>query len=239
MNIEVIPTIDEIKSEDIFQKTVIILDVFYTSSTIITALGNGCQFVIPAETIGQAKALKNQNPSYLLAGERYFKRVPGFDLSNSPKEILSSTIDGSRIILTSDGIWGIQKVIKAEQILLGSFLNGDYCVEKALSFKKDIVLLMVGEKNDFALEDGLAAGFLIDLIKKHYHNNLNINDYGISMYGMYKYYEESLIDVIKNSVAGKKLISQGLGDDIEYSCKKNSYKICPYVTTDNIILELK
>lgn len=48
----------------------------------------------------------------------------------------------------------------------GSMSHGESCIKEALKYKKDLVLLLVGDKSSFVIEDGLAAGFYIDLIKK-------------------------------------------------------------------------
>jgi len=239
MHVAVIPSLDEIKVEELFHKTVILLDILRTSSTIITALAKEDINIITADTVGQAKILKNQHPSYLLAGERFYKKIPGFNVSNSPLEMYSTDLQYNNIILsTMNGTRAIQKAQKGDNVLIGGFLNGNYCVTKAISFKKDIVMLCVGERNEFSLEDGLAAGFFIDLIKKYTNDDLYINDFGIAMYGAYKYNESHLTSLIKTTKTAKKLIQLGLQDDIEFSCQTNIFDVCPYLSEEQIIKKL-
>ncbi len=236
MHIDVIPNVDEIKNDDLFQKTVIILDILRTSSTIIAALGNGCQYIVPAETVGHAKMLKNQNSNYLLAGERFYKKIAGFDLGNSPFEMTFSPLDEKSIVLTTtNGVRGIQKAYKGENVLIGGFLNGSYCIQQALALKKDIVIVAVGDKGKFSLEDGLAAGFFIDLIIKSMEEMVETNDLGIALHGMYKYYEKDIVNIIKTGESAKKLIQHGSIEDIVFSCQKNKYAVCPYVNSDQIV----
>lgn len=235
MNIEVIPTVDEIKNGEIFQKTVIIIDILRTSSTIISAFANGCKSIIPAETVGQAKTIKSHFNEALLVGDRYYKKIPGFDLCNSPTEMLETKLKNRTIILTtSNGIRGILKAEKGDNILIGGFLNGNACVKHILEQKKDLVLLLVGDKSSFVIEDGLAAGFYIDLIKKA-GSIESINDFGVAMYGMYKYFENQLLDVIKNTETAKKLIQHGYEKDIDYVVQTNVLNICPTVNKEQII----
>ncbi|WP_339062445.1 2-phosphosulfolactate phosphatase [Tepidibacillus marianensis] len=59
MHVDVISTVDEIRHEILYKKTIIIVDVLRTSTTIITALANGGKWITPVETIGQAKTMKN------------------------------------------------------------------------------------------------------------------------------------------------------------------------------------
>lgn len=236
MVIDVIPTVDQIRAEDLYSKTVIILDVLRTSSTIITALANSSKTIIPVETVVEAKQLKFKNTSCILAGDRFYKKIPGFDFGNSPTSFLDTSFSGQQIVLTTtNGTRAIQKALKGETVLIGSFLNGKKCIEQAIQLKRDIVLLAVGEREEFSLEDGLAAGFYIDLMKHEYQDPLKINDLGIAMYGLYKYYENQLFETISESRSGKKLIQMGYEEDIRFSCQKNIFPICPIVKDDQTI----
>jgi len=238
MRVDVIPTVDEIKNDELYQKTVIVVDILRTSSTIISALANGCSCIFTAETLGQAKTLKNQNPHFQLAGERFYKKVVDFDFGNSPTEMADTPMSATTIVLTTtNGTRAIQKALKGETILIGSLLNGESCVKTALSYKKDIVLLAAGDRNQFAFEDGLGAGFLIDQIKKNYNDFIEINDFGLAMYGAYKYHENELLEIIKSSQNAKKLIQNGLTADVEFSCQINSFSITPFVN-DNLSITL-
>lgn len=240
MRIDVIPTVDDIKTEGLFQKTVVIVDILRTSSTIISALANGSDFIIPTKTVGEAKALKNENPDYQLAGDRFYKKIPGFDFGNSPSSFsVTSQLNKTIVLTTTNGTRAIQKAMKGEKLLIGGFLNGEYCMKQALALKRDIALLAVGYQNEFSLEDGLASGFLIDMLKKHYHDSIEINDFGIAMFGMYKYYEGNLKTIIKSTQTAKKLIQLGHGHDVEFSSQMNIYPVCPYINNDQIITVLQ
>ena len=228
MLVEVISTVDEVKQETLFKKTIIIVDVLRTSTTIITALASGAKWIIPVETIGQAKTLRNTNSEILLAGDRYSKKIPEFDLGNSPTEFLNRNVENRSIALsTSDGTRAIQKVGKGGNILIGGFLNGESCAQKSIQFKRDILILCVGNRNEFALEDGLAAGYLIDELAKASNQSIETNDLAKSMYGMYKFYEYNLLNIIKQSDTAKRLIQLGYTDDVHFSSSKNKYPICP------------
>ena len=238
MMINVIPTVDEVKGDDLFQKTVIVVDILRTSSTIITSLANGSGFIYPVETIGQAKMLKDKEKA-LLAGERYYKKINGFDLGNSPIEYTKEVVDKKAIILsTTNGTRTISKALKGDQVLIGGFLNGLECMKQAISNKRDIVILCAGDKSEFSLEDGLAAGFLIDQAKKLSLEPVTMTDMAMAMYGVYKYYEHNLLDVLATTESGKKLIALGYGEDIIHSSKTNIYSICPYVDHDHKIMIL-
>ena len=64
----------------------VIIDVLRASSTVVTALARGFQEVRTVTTIRDALGLRKKG--YILAGERKGITLPGFDLGNSPSEIL-------------------------------------------------------------------------------------------------------------------------------------------------------
>src|SRR3989442_13024933 len=69
--------------------TVLVIDVLRASTTIITALSNGCDAIVPVADPQDARrrATEARNGSALVAGERRGERSPRFDLTNSPAEV--------------------------------------------------------------------------------------------------------------------------------------------------------
>ncbi|MCK9909487.1 2-phosphosulfolactate phosphatase, partial [Microbacteriaceae bacterium K1510] len=99
MRIDVVPTVEEIRFEQISNRVVVILDVLRASSTIVTALANGFADVVPVETVGQAQACRGENT--ILAGERHCRKVSDFDYNNSPTALSKQNHQGKRLILTT------------------------------------------------------------------------------------------------------------------------------------------
>ncbi|MBL0107688.1 MAG: 2-phosphosulfolactate phosphatase [Ignavibacteria bacterium] len=69
-------------------KNVIILDVLRATSTIAVALTNGAKEIIPTENIATAVRVAKGSKNSILCGERNGKIVDGFNLGNSPLEII-------------------------------------------------------------------------------------------------------------------------------------------------------
>ena len=163
MHIEVIANIGEARSDEFLHKTVIVVDVLRATSTIITALMNGSKGVVPVDTVIKAKELARDGD--LLGGERYCKKIPGFDFGNSPLEYTREAVQGKRVILTTtNGTRGIQKAIKADRVLAGAIINGRASAAAAIDLKRDTVIVCAGTQDVFSLEDGLCAGFILDEI---------------------------------------------------------------------------
>jgi 2-phosphosulfolactate phosphatase len=227
MQIDVIATIGEARSDEFLHKTVIVIDVLRATSTMITALQHGCQSIIPVETVLQAKELYRQGD--LLGGERFCKKINGFDYGNSPTEYTHNDILGKRLILTTtNGTRGIQKSSKAEHLLAGALLNGKACAEAAALLKRDVVILCAGTQDVFALEDGLCAGQLIEEITSLLSASLvSVGDFGIAMHSSYLQLKNDLPEVLLHSANGKRLSKLGFRSDVTYCAQKDITDLVP------------
>ena len=102
----------------------IIIDVFRAFSVAAYAFGSGVDKIYPVGDLEKAWRLKEENPDFLLVGERNEEKVPGFAFGNSPSQILQADLKGKTLIhTTSAGTQGLVNAINADEILTGSFVN--------------------------------------------------------------------------------------------------------------------
>ena len=146
----------------------VVIDVLRATSTIITALANGADFVIPVDDISTARNLKIKNPDYVIAGERGGLKVEGFDLGNSPLEFSELNIFKKSIILTTTN--GTRAITKAKgiakEVFVAAFLNAERTSEK-LKKHKSIAIVCAGNDGKPSYEDTQVAGLIIaHLIKR-------------------------------------------------------------------------
>lgn len=140
----------------------VVFDVLRATTTITTALANGCQRIIPVAQVEQARELAAKHPTALLGGERGAVKLPGFALGNSPLEYTSQRVAGKNIILTTTNGTGaiVQAARQAPVVLIGCLLNAR-AVAKRLVHYNQVLLLCAGTRGQFSLEDSLAAGWVI------------------------------------------------------------------------------
>ncbi|WP_195571174.1 2-phosphosulfolactate phosphatase [Paenibacillus sp. 1001270B_150601_E10] len=229
MHIDVIASVNEARAIDLSQRTVIVIDVLRATSTIVTALAHGASGVVPVETIGQAKQCATAGD--LLGGERYCKKIPGFDLGNSPLEYAGEHVKGKRVILTTtNGTRAIQKSMRAKHILAGSLLNAKACAITALKLRNDIALLCAGTQEAFAFEDGVCAGMILhEMLHQPIHAELTLvyNDLGKMVMSAYRHHQDDLVHALKECASGKRLAKIGYADDIQHCAAINSIPIVP------------
>ena len=87
------PEFGALKNRDLRQTTCVVFDILRATSTMVAALANGAESILPVAEISEALALRRQRPDMLLAGERDGLRLRApqtggveFDLGNSPGE---------------------------------------------------------------------------------------------------------------------------------------------------------
>ncbi|RYD06277.1 hypothetical protein N752_05135 [Desulforamulus aquiferis] len=139
-------------------------DILRASSTISTALANGCKEVIPVIDVEDAFALARQLPegSFILGGERGAIKVTGFHLGNSPLEYTASVVkDKTVIISTTNGTKAIRYAAGENgRVFIGSLLNCSSVAKALADLSKDIVLVCAGTRGKFSLEDTLLPALL-------------------------------------------------------------------------------
>lgn len=106
------------------QGLTVIIDVFRAFSTACYAIGNGIRRIYPVGDLETAYKMKQQNPEFILVGERNEQKPEGFDFGNSPSQLLEANLIGKIMVhTTSSGTQGIANATGANEIITGSFVN--------------------------------------------------------------------------------------------------------------------
>src|SRR5947208_3022666 len=113
---------------DLSQTVCVVFDILRATSTMMTALDQGAARIIPVAEIDEALALRQRDPSVLLAGERNGLRIRSeqtggtdFDLGNSPREFTAVIVKGKTIVIsTTNGTRALRACAAAQRILIGT-----------------------------------------------------------------------------------------------------------------------
>ena len=228
MKVDIIISADEIKKEKIEGKTVVVIDVLRATSTIVTALYNGCKAVVPVLTVEEAKSIFNQNrESYILGGERNALKIEGFDCSNSPLEYKKEVVrDKELVITTTNGTKAIKGSVGAKNIIIGSMLNGFSVAKKIVDLDNDVVFVNAGTFGEFSLDDFVCSGYILECLKTNCKAEVEMSDIAATANYMYKS-NEDLSVVLKMAKHYNRIIELGLKDDLEYCSKRDIIDIVP------------
>lgn len=230
MKIEVLANAGFTRLPYLENKLVVVIDVLRATSTMVTALANGCQAIIPVSTPEEALERRLTLPGSLLGGERQALPIEGFDLSNSPFDYVPEKVGGKRVIMTAaNATRAIRESNAAPMILMASFVNMQSIVSVTLHRLKTnhkyggIVIFCTGTEEQFDLPDTLCAGMLIDSLGI----NVELNDLGTAARILYRGSEDHLANMIRESDHGQRLLSLGLEQDLIYCSTPNILPIIP------------
>ncbi len=238
MQVEVLPNAGSPLLPYLEDKLVIVIDVLRATSTMVTALANGCQSIIPVLSPEDAIERRLTLPGSLLGGERHALPIEGFDLGNSPFDYVPEKVGGKRVIITTtNGTRAIRDAGAAPKIWMASFINMQSIILAVLrQFENSdklqgIVVFCAGTEERFDLPDTLCAGMLIDGLG----SNVALNDLGEAARMLYHSSENYLVNRIRESAHGKKLISLGFERDVVYCSTPNILPIIPVFEEGEIV----
>lgn len=154
----------------------VIIDVFRAFSVACYASDAGAVKIIATGSTEDAFILKQKYKNSLLVGERDEKKIAGFDLGNSPTEIIKNDLQGKTIIQTTTaGTKGLVSAINADVILTGSLVNLSAIIKYIKVINPDRVsLVAMGYRGTQSAEEDLLCASLISAgLKDHPINSEN------------------------------------------------------------------
>ncbi|MBN1350861.1 2-phosphosulfolactate phosphatase [candidate division KSB1 bacterium] len=230
VQVDVYLTPEEFLPENLRDRMAITIDVLRASTTLTTALNNGCSQIIPVAEVETARALVRQQSksTTLLCGERGGRRISGFHLGNSPREYTSEVVRNKTLIFTStNGSRLLTRTKFAESSSIASFLNAEIVTQHLLNSKNEVAILCAGKEDKFSLEDTVCAGLFVAKLFEVQHEALVMNDAALAAMVLYNRFGHDLHKLLRISSHGRYLRSIGLGDDLVICANLNSVNIFP------------
>ncbi len=238
MEVDVFLTSSVISEEEVRGRTVIVIDVLRTSSTITTVLFNGARAVIPvtdAEEAGKIASNLDQS-SYLLGGERGGEPIEGYQHGNSPLEYSRQVVESKTVILnTTNGTRAISLARSAEHLVVGSFLNADAIVRFVKEAGNDVTIVCAGWRHRVALEDSLAAGMILYRLWDGKEPGL-VSDGAHIAFTQYQNDRDQLQTTLRRCNHAQWLAGKGYQADVDYCFQIDAVPILPYFDDRRLIL---
>jgi 2-phosphosulfolactate phosphatase len=178
--------------------------VLRASSTIVTASAHGVKEILTTTTITDALNLKKKK--YTTAGERKGLKIPGFDLGNSPVELLKAIKNNpiKKMVITTSNLTRV--LAHCESAYICSSLNLT-AVSTLLQGKK-VNIVAVGGPHGVVEDLGLALALMMKLK-------------GIKL-------SKLLIQkMITHSPAARHLSTIGYREDVKFITQVDNYKVVP------------
>jgi 2-phosphosulfolactate phosphatase len=201
---------------DLSQSACVVFDILRATTTMVTALANGAQAIVPVAEISEALALRQQQPEVLLAGEREGLRLRAdqtggvdFDFGNSPREFTAAKVQGKTIVMTTtNGTRALRACAGASTVLVSSFLNLRATTTWLMEQRPaHLILVCAGTANEPALEDTLAAGAVCERVWPIYAGG-RISDSAEIARRIYPLFQHNLLEGMKQGRNGRRLLSR-------------------------------
>lgn len=220
-----------LQQRDLSNTVCVVFDILRATTSMITALANGAEAILPVAEISEALALKQKNSSLLLAGEREGLRIRAdltgsidFDLGNSPREFTAEKVSGRTIVMTTtNGTRALRACAGARMVLVSSFLNLRATTNWILERKPShVIIVCSGTHEEPALEDVLAAGALCEKVWSNYAGG-HVSDGAEIARRIYPLLQFDLLDAMKSSRNGRRLLAHPeLRDDVRLCVQRES-----------------
>jgi len=160
--VDVAVTPAALEPETLAGASALVIDVLRASTTMITALANGCAAIVPVAELDEAHRRAAAIPGALRGGERHGEAPPGFDLGNSPLEFTSERVRGRTLVFTtSNGTRALLAARPAAAVAIAAFVNLGAAAGWAVAQGRDVVVVCAGELGRRSLEDEVCAGALV------------------------------------------------------------------------------
>ncbi len=140
----------------------VVIDVLRAFSTACYLAAAGVGHIWATSDRASALRVAQTHGPAVLVGERRGRRIPGFDLGNSPSRLCGMSLaDRTVIFTTSNGTRGLAAACAADEILAGSFVNAGALVAYLRGRRaRHVSLVCMGSGGRPALEDTLCALYL-------------------------------------------------------------------------------
>ncbi|MEG0914286.1 MAG: 2-phosphosulfolactate phosphatase [Christensenellaceae bacterium] len=237
MKVVSVAVFEDLPKQALRECTAIMIDALRASSTIITAISNGCDRIVPTAEANEAAAIKKiSEGNVLLCGEIAAQKVGGFDLGNSPLEYTQEVVSEKIIIFsTTNGSVAIKGMAEAQDVLIGTFINAAAVAKKAYKLDRDIMIVCAGTKGKFSTDDIIAMGCIIDRLLK-LDESIEIDDMGRMALKLYDDSKNDILTALEGSVHFEYLKQLKLYDDLEYCVREDLFDVVP-VYKEGVIIK--
>lgn len=219
-------------------KVVIVLDVLFATSTIVTALASGAKEVIP--TLDEAAARRAADglakDSYVISGELNAITIDGF-APPTPQALVAHGIAGKTLIYcTTNGTVALGKSADAAHVYAASLLNGPAVVSAVAAEHVDRSLLIVcsGSADNFNLEDFFGAGYLVDLFATALGPGAEFSDAALAARFLYK--GSRPVDCLLAARVGRMMVERGVEDEVRFAAQRGKFDVVPVLVDGRLVV---
>lgn len=217
---------EELDPAFLHDKVVVVIDVLFATTTIVTALHKGAASVQAVANAQMACDAVHDLPadSYLLAGENHLRSIPGF-AGYAPLDVASHPLQGQRLVYsTTNGTVTLHRANCAHHVYAAALVNGPAMVEQLLQHEElSIVFVCAGSAGRVNLEDLFAAGYFIEHLQAARPDYWQYTDTCSIARAVYRQYAADPQACLLDSQLGRTLKNDTLLAEVQHAAQIGLY----------------
>lgn len=218
-------------------KVVIVLDILFATSTIVSALAHGATDVIPTldERAARAKLKELPKDSYVASGELYAETIEGF-ASPTPLALIDHGVAGRTLVYsTTNGTVALQMSSAAAYVYAGAMLNATAVVEHVLTHHTGdtVIIVCSGSAGNVNLEDMVGAGYYVELFAKALAGEEDFSDAALAALHLFRSVDP--FEALMNSRVGRMMQDRDLVHEVEYASRRSEIDLVPRLTDGRLV----
>ena len=218
--IHVLLTKEELDTQRLEGRVVIVLDVLFATTSALAALQAGASAVIPALDAAHARniAATLEPGNAILSGELDAETLPGFAYP-TPLALLRHTLRGHTLIYsTTNGTVALYKAQAAAQVYAASLRNAQATIDHVLREHGHSTLLLVcaGSSGQFNLEDFYGAGLLVSCLQQA-PGARSYSDAALAAVALQG--SSDALHYLRHSRVGRLMATRGLDAEVHYAAQ--------------------
>jgi 2-phosphosulfolactate phosphatase len=216
----------------------VVIDVLRAATSIVVAFQHGCRSILPVANAEEARSSRAASPDFVLAGEEGGRRVPGFDLGNSPREFTREAVSGREVILTtSNGTKTLRAIAAGRTVAIGAFRNRSAVAGWLVDRGADSLIICSGYEGGFSLEDAVCAGAIVDRAAQ-LATGLTLGDGARACQVLWERYGSDLMGLFRETDWGRRMLALGFEADLAVCAELDAMDAVPLIRGDRITLGL-
>jgi 2-phosphosulfolactate phosphatase len=218
---------EDLDSVRIAGKIVVVLDILFATTTMVTALAHGATEVVPVLDEAAARAYGRDLPpdSFVLAGELYAETLQGF-AHPAPLSLLAHGVEGKTVVYsTTNGTVAMTQCAGAAHVYCGALLNAGALVERIVARhpRETVLIVCSGSGNNFNFEDFYGAGCFVERFAERLGAAADLSDAAKAARLLYR--SAPTPEALLDCRVGRIMAAKGLAREVEFACRFDAFPI--------------
>jgi 2-phosphosulfolactate phosphatase len=225
--IHVLTKKEELDTVRVQGKVVVVIDVLFATTTMVTALAHGAAEVVPVIDESAARVYSKDliENSFVLSGELYADPLPGF-VHPAPLALLEHGVGGKTVIYsTTNGTVAMSRASGAARVYCGALLNARRLAEHiaAAHPRETLLLLCSGSGDNFNLEDFYGAGCFVERLVELLGGAADLSDAAKAARALFHHARAP--EALLECRVGRMMVARGLRHEVEFACRFDSLPV--------------